>query len=246
MDPKYSSYYTYVSQLLQSGDIQHFKRHPAYTGMLEHVSKEHGQVYLENILTKTTITIDQLKEFAKINDSIGNPNTSTYMGDLTISPTSLRYIWQAHLILSHFKTFDLPFYNIVEIGGGYGGLYVAINYLHTYYNIPIQSYTICDLPAITQLQSLYISKQNVKIPFFVENAYTFGESIDKENLCVVGNYSFSEITLDFQKQYITKLFPRVKHGFFAWNTIPVYDFGFPYRVENEVPHTGPYNCIVYF
>jgi hypothetical protein len=38
----------------------------------------------------------------------------------------------------------------------------------------------------------------------------------------------------------------LKHGFITWNNIPVYDFGFPADVEDEVPKTGKVNKYVRF
>jgi hypothetical protein len=52
--------------------------------------------------------------------------------------------------------------------------------------------------------------------------------------------------MDLQKQYIATLFPKVSHGFMAWNNIPLYNFGFETKSETEVPLTGPVNKYVYF
>ena len=46
--------------------------------------------------------------------------------------------------------------------------------------------------------------------------------------------------------YIKTLFPKVQHGFMAWNMIPIYDFGFKYTIEDEYPKTGDFNKYVYF
>jgi hypothetical protein len=38
----------------------------------------------------------------------------------------------------------------------------------------------------------------------------------------------------------------MSHGFRAWNDIPVYDFGFRCRIEDEIPNSAPNNRFVYF
>ena len=63
---------------------------------------------------------------------------------------------------------------------------------------------------------------------------------------LISNYCFSEIPGNLQKEYIAKLFPKVSHGFMAWNHIPVYNFGFDIKEEVEFPKTGSYNKYIYF
>ena len=79
------------------------------------------------------------------------------------------------------------------------------------------------------------------------DASTFGKNIDKNNMFLISNYCFSEVSSEYQKEYITHLFPKVVHGFMAWNCIELYNFGFNIRVEEERPNTGgKYNKYVYF
>ena len=74
-----------------------------------------------------------------------------------------------------------------------------------------------------------------------------GKNIDRNNMFLISNYCFSEISPEYQKEYITHLFPKVTHGFMAWNHIKPYDFGFNTRIEEERPKTGGiYNKYIYF
>ncbi len=63
---------------------------------------------------------------------------------------SLGYIYHSHLILTHLKTCILD--TIVEVGGGYDGLCLALHLFAAKYNVNIKSYTIVDLPSISKLQ----------------------------------------------------------------------------------------------
>jgi len=211
--------------------------------MLEHVDKNQGAEYLKYIRKDTTITDDEIVEYCHLNDSLGNPVCETY-GTMTVSPSSLRYIYHSHLILTHLNTVNLS--NIVEVGGGYGGLCLALHFFATKYNIRINSYSIVDLPSIIKLQKLYISDLRPDINVSYIDAETFGKDIPNTDLFLVSNYCFSEIPDALQKLYISNLFPKVAHGFMAWNNIPLYNFGFTTKSETEKPLTGPANKYVYF
>lgn len=243
----YTTYTNYVNEILQTGDLSSFKSNPNYTYMLEHVSYEQGLQYYECIKKQTTISENNIRVFAGMNDALGSPTKYTY-GSITLSPTCLRYIWQSHLILTHFanKANNEPI-DIVEIGGGYGGLCLAIHTFSKYYPITIRSYTIIDLDAPRRLQTLYLSNFNLTYPINFVDAATYGETITKQNNFLISNYCFSEIDSIYQSKYIYYLFPKITHGFIAWNHIPLYDFGFPFIDTNEVPNTGgKYNRYVYF
>src|SRR2546425_10768180 len=70
--------------------FEHFKRHPHYTAVLEHVSREQGQKYLDVISRQSPELVSRIAEF-KINDRVGDPITFSYAEIGRISPTTLRY-----------------------------------------------------------------------------------------------------------------------------------------------------------
>ena len=241
----YDEYSNYVKSILETQDLSNFKSQPSYTYMLEHVSKDQGEKYLQLIKLMTEITVEEIREFCKMNDSLGNPGRET-IDTFTVSPTSLRYIFHAHLILTHIRNLKLSVLDIVEIGGGYGGLCLALHFFCNKYMIPINSYTIIDLENAIQLQNLYISKVNPSLQINFVNSSTFGSNIQKEKMFLISNYCFSEIEYNLQIQYIARLFPKIVHGFMAWNHIPTYYFGFSLREEDEYPKTGQFNKYIYF
>ena len=215
--------------------------------MLEHLTPEQGEEYLTCILSRTSITTDEIVEFCRLNDSFGNPNTVRYDTlNMSISPSTLRYIYHAHLILSHMKNIGTVHPDIIEVGGGYGGLCLSLHFFAPKYGVHIKSYTLSDLTPIIRLQEKYLSTVNSSLTIEFVDAKTFGMTITGVDMFLVSTYCFSEISLEIQEFYRQILFPKLTHGFIAWNNIPVYDFGFTTQVEPEVPNTGDMNKYVYF
>ena len=250
MDDIYNRYSTYVENICNTQDLSNFKNNSNYTYMLEHVQKDQGESYLQLILSNTNINEQEIIDFCSKNDALGNTTRQLYninSSTISVSPTSLRYIYQAHLILTHIKTINKPNTDIVEVGGGYGGLCLAIHHFAPKYEVIINSYRICDLTFIICLQQLYLNSVEPSLQVEFVDAIQHGENINCNDLFLISNYCFSEISEENQKCYMQKLFPKVSHGFIAWNHIPVYDFGFRAIVEPEVPCTGgPLNKYVYF
>jgi hypothetical protein len=248
----YDIYSNYVGFICAAKKLGGFKSHPSYTYMLEHVSKQQGQAYLECIFAGTAITKDEVVAFCDINDANGSPQKEHYDAlpvNVSVSPSSLRYIYHAHLILAHMKSLgDGVGGDIVELGGGYGGLCLAVHHFAPSYGICIRSYTICDLTNIIQLQKLYLNavKPELKVEFV--DASTYGATITRDKMFLISNYCFSEIAGSHQALYRQLLFPKIANGFMVWNYIPVYDLGIGnLRSEPEIPLTGAeFNRYVWF
>jgi hypothetical protein len=242
----YSKYIHFIGEVCDSGNLQGFKNNYHYQGILEHVSRDQGTQYLKCIRENTNISLDEILSFCNLNDRVGNPHLHNHNG-IYCSPTSLRYIWHAHLILAYFSSLSnrSPL-DVIEIGGGYGGLCLAVHHFSKKYNVEIKSYTIVDLEAPLRLQKLYLAQNPVHFDVRFVNANTYGADINTNGMYLISNYCFSEIDSAFQQKYIQHLFPKVAHGFMVWNHIPVYNFGFSYREEVEVPNTAATNKYVYF
>jgi hypothetical protein len=233
----YDTYHQYVKSI--ANDLSNFKIHPGYTDVLEHVSFQQGQEYLKYI-SKFNLTDEQIYDFCKKNDSLGNPIKYHYPFGY-VSPSSLRYILHSLLILEHIKNLNINNIKIVEVGGGYGGLCLAINHFSKLYNITFD-YTIIDLEYVSKLQSNYLAQHFVS----VKCIEPYGESLEGEYF-LISNYCFSEIDKDSQNKYISLLFPKVKHGFIIWNMMEdPYYFGFKCDILEEYPQTGIKNKYVYF
>ncbi len=139
--------------------------------------------------------------------------------------------------------------DVVEIGGGYGGLCLFLHKLSDLFNIKIKSYTIFDLFEPMLLQKKYLELHNIEINVI----NLFDNFTLNNNSFLISNYAFSEISTDLQKIYTQKVLnPYILHGFLVWNFIPFYNFidNKSITCEKEYPFTGnyrnPFNLYVYF
>ena len=257
----YTRFTSYLRQALGTPAMDFFKFHPDVTDMLEHVSPSLGEEYMTHLLTAPLLSAERIRAYCQKNDRIGGGQKHPYSSltsstllregksppeDLTTSPSNLRYLFQAHLICSHLRHLQKETVEIVEVGCGYGGLFLAMDMVAPLYSIRISCYHLIDLPESSALQQWYLSGHDGITPTRFHLASTYGDAIDRTDLFLISNYCFSEIAEEHQRRYRQQLFPRVSHGFMAWNNIPTYDFGFPMKEEIEYPLTGPMNRYVYF
>ena len=166
-----------------------FKSHPAYRHVLEHVSYEEGQQYLDEIKIDYKDKLDEIKE----NDALGTPVTCTYDGVGTISPTTVRYLKNTSDIINKFGT---SFNSIVEIGGGYRGLCKVIS---SY--VKFEQYLLLDLEECNMLSRKYLSYFNLPTM-----SYQAEEIVDVEDNfdLLISNYALSECNRETQMMYIEK------------------------------------------
>jgi hypothetical protein len=223
-----------------------FKSDPDYQYMTEHSNQGHiGLQFLGLIKNEFKLTPGEIMRFTTLNDSIGKPEVANYSVIPPCSPTSLRYVYHAHLFLKHLQSLGITNPDIVEIGGGYGGMCLAI---HTYaekFGITPRKYSIIDLEIPGKLQRRVLDLYGYS-SVTCHNAENFGSEIDQGSV-MISTYAFSEIQPEFQKKYVEVLFPKLTHGFIVWNFIPVYNMGKKLLlVEDERPMTGSVNRFVYF
>jgi hypothetical protein len=251
MTDLYTRFTSYVRQAWGTPAMDSFKSHPDVTDMLEHVNPSLGEEYMTQ-LQSTRLDMDLIRAYCQKNDTIGGGQKHPYSfltsppKGFTTSPSNLRYLFQAHLICSHLCRLQKETVEMVEIGCGYGGLFLAMEMVAPVYSICISRYHLIDLPESSALQQWYLSTHDCHTPTQFHLASTYGDAIDHTDLFLISNYCFSEIAEEHQQRYRSHLFPRVSHGFMAWNNIPTYDFGFPIKEEIEYPLTGPMNRYVYF
>ena len=248
----YTRFTSYLRQALGTPAMDFFKSHPDVTDMLEHVNPSLGEEYMTHLLTAPLLSTEHIRAYCQKNDRIGGGQKYPYSfptspaKGLTTSPSNLRYLFQAHLICSHLCRLQKETVEIVEVGCGYGGLFLAMDMVAPLYSIRISCYHLIDLPESSALQQWYVSAHECNTPTRFHLASTYGDAIDRTDLFLISNYCFSEIAEEHQQRYRQQLFPRVSHGFMAWNNIPTYEFGFPMKEEIEYPLTGPMNRYVYF
>lgn len=225
-----SNYDNYVNAIVENLNLNendwYFKSDFRYKHVLEHVDKNVGDRYLNEILIRYNKLFIENKnlliDLCNQNDKYGKPNKEDFQNFVFCSPTNLRYILHSFLVLEYMKNNNLNNLNIVEIGGGYGGLCFFINNLSKLFNININSYTIFDLIEASKLQEKYLNKLNINNTtcYQLDNF----KELNKDSF-LISNYAFSEISLNIQKIYVEKiLMPFITKGFLCWNHIPLYQF----------------------
>ena len=206
--------------------------------------KRYLNVIKNNFKTFYESNFNFLQEICDLNDKYGKTNKYQYQNFITCSPSNLRYILHSLLILEDMKKHKINNIDIIEIGGGYGGLCLFINNIAPLYNININSYTIFDLLEASQLQEKYLNALNVKKVHFCQ-LDNFNNL--KNNSFLISNYAFSEISKELQIEYIEKIInPYTTFGFLTWNFIPVYNFIENSIIEKEYPITGNNYYVRYY
>jgi len=227
-----------------------FKSNMHYCWILEHVSENQGKEYIAEIEKKFNLLYNSNKQYlielCHLNDMCGKPNKFIFETFTCCSPTNLRYILHSFLILTHMNNCMLNNIDIIEIGGGYGGLCFYIYKLAHLFNIKVNSYSVFDLNMPLILQKKYLENLEIRNVNYLEL-----DNINnlKKNSFLISNYAFSEISMDLQKKYTNDVLnPYVSYGFLAWNVIDVYEFihNKNIAVENEIPLTGRKNKLIYF
>lgn len=235
-----------------------FKNNNEYNSILEHVSFEYGVEYLRLIEEQfPNITINNILEFVHINDNYGYPNKCLFLSStgksVECSSTSLRYIYHALLIINDYssKECNLP---IVEVGCGYGGLFLSICFFSKLLNVRIPKYYIIDLDIVGKLIGIYldVNRTHVNIDYSIHSAEFYGSDIFESDFYFISNYCFTEIDKNHRDNYIKFLLNRSSHGFITWQTVFGYDlnnaqliFNTSLSIEEETPQTS-YNNKNYF
>jgi hypothetical protein len=257
-------YSEYISLIQQNIDCDfkdlNFKSNNKYQGILEHVTYELGVEYLKLIKNDFPhINNDKIFEYVRLNDLYGEPIKKLFnVKDIIIecSPTSLRYIYHALIILRHIEFKKNK--KIVEIGCGYGGLFLAIQYFASILKINIEHYFLIDLPEVGELIKKYLSlhKENIHIQYSIHKSADYGTDINNNELFLISNYCFTEISNEYRNNYIKNFFHRISSGFIIWQTC----FGLQINetkimnkeillINEELPQTSPHdnkNYFVYF
>jgi hypothetical protein len=110
---------------------------------------------------------------------------------------------------------------MVEIGCGYGGLFIAICYFSKLLNINIENYYIIDFPEVCSLIDNYIklNSEIINTKYSLHYCNKYGKDITEEKLFLISNYCFTEISEEHRNNYISEIFNKIKNGFIVWQTV---------------------------
>lgn len=223
-----------------------FRSNPKYTAILEHVTQNEGNVYLDLIKKTNPDILSNINKY-KTNELVGSPNKFHFdIGYL--SPTTIRYIKVLTDLISEFGSLDGL--DIVEIGCGYGGQAKII--MDTF---NIKSYTLIDLEPVLKLTEKYLDAVNVdmtKIKLITMDKLTDSAKYD----LFISNYAYSECNKEIQLKYFEKVLSKSEKGYLTANFINNF-FNLDYltltelknminnvKLIEEQPKTHPNNIIL--
>jgi putative sugar O-methyltransferase len=223
-----------------------FKLQPDYREILEHVTPELGQDYLDIIRKQSPDFVRRVDRF-KINDQMGSPLLHDYAGIGTISPSTLRYMKVASDLELYFG--DLTGAKIAEIGVGYGGQCLVYDQVTSF-----RDYHLYDLAPVLDLVAQYLECHLMNGAYKIStlNRNDGNEEYD----LVISNYAFSELPVNLQRKYIEKILSRSKRGYLTMNSgrdasgkdrLSLEQLGTllpAFEVIAERPITGPDNYIL--
>jgi len=227
MEYSFIDYVNYISSIIdQDVETMEFKRNYHYTGILENVTFDLGNQYLDVIIEKYNdffhANKNLLYDLCNINDSIGTPYKHSFskLNDIQCSAYNFRYILHSLIILNYLKELNLSEVDIIEIGAGYGGLCFYLYNLCKCFNIKINSYSIFDLEIVTKLQKKVLNNllTGECINFMTLDNYE--ESKLKANSFLISNYAYDEIGSNFKTQYKEKIiYKYCQSGFLTYNMV---------------------------
>jgi len=185
-----------------------FRRHPNYVVVLEHVTRQEGQAYLDILRKDAPDLIDRIEEF-KSNDVVGSPRVFDYPGIGKISPTTLRYVKVASDLRKLFGA--EPGHNVAEVGVGYGGqMLVCDTAFH------MRQYDLFDLAPVLNLVERYLESHLLNSAYHTS---TLNQCLGEESYdLVISNYAFSELPSALQRRYIEKVLATAKRGYLTMNS----------------------------
>lgn len=230
-------------------EFDNFKRDRAYRVILEHTTQEGGQIFINQMKNATIITEDQLQNI-KQNDLYGNPELFSYDVFGQISPSTLRYVKNSLDILDFVGDEINDIENIVEIGGGYGGLCRVLSSF-----VDFENYVLIDLPEVNQLSGKYLGKfSDLEGRVSQLSCFELEEIVGAD--LVVSNYAFSECSEEIQMHYYNDVIANANRFYMAYNNfthgnmnsdrfIEVASKDFEIVIEDDRCPTGAPNVLLY-
>ena len=177
----------------------------AYGRVLEHFSYADGKIHLEELERRNPELVTSLSR-CSANEITGCPELHDYNPHGRLAPSTIRYTRHLGDLLEKFGPLDNL--NLIEIGGGYGGLCKV-----TFDSQRPRTYTLVDLPEALLLAERFLratlSPENLARVRFVD-----GTELAEPIHCdlVISNCAFSECLPSVQDTYMDNILAHAKSG----------------------------------
>jgi hypothetical protein len=181
-----------------------FRQDWTFYDMYEHATYDQALVYLEEI-RKVPEVYNKIERFI-LNDNVGHPKLSHFKDlGLFFAPTTLRYVKVLADLVKHFGSLDG--FNIVEVGGGYGGQARVIHEM-----FKVGSYTLVDHPDVVPLAQKYLNEFDIRL-HGNKGPYDL----------FISNYAFTEISRGYQDAYRERFINNSSRGYITCNFYEWYE-----------------------
>lgn len=235
-DQIYSEYEMKVNRILNSDNLD-FLSEKSNVGIFN-VEDIFGPKYCEQIqidfpeIAELFRNRHYVRQLSVFNNMGMQKQFFSYELNTYITPNAARYIYHACVINKYLKEkYNNSEIDIVEIGGGYGGLC----YWLQMFSEQIKIYTIIDLPLPCKLQNRCLSILGAS-----STSITDVNLFSKSNrpLFVISNYAYSEFNKHYQDLYKNTVLKHADGGFMIWNNwTGIYMFtDKSMRIESERPY----------
>jgi hypothetical protein len=202
---------------IDDNEFNKFRRDKDYTKILEGGEFETGRISLEyikiNHSDKLKLISEKLIEF-KENDVYGSPIIHNFEIFGNICPSTIKYVNNALDIDALIG--DNNVRNILEVGGGYGGLCKVLSSL-----IDFEKYIMIDLPDAVSLCKKYLDHfDNIKnkIEYIsCDDLDKIGNIIDVD--LFISDSSLAECDIETQNFYVDNLLKKSKLAYLVYNTM---------------------------
>jgi hypothetical protein len=195
-----------------------FKSDPRYREVLEHTPVEFAEIMLKwSLAQMPNLSIDYVRLLCRQNDSIGTP-VQVPIADLgTYSTGNMRYLCHAIKVWQHIDSLDVDQIDVVEIGGGYGGLAFYMKGFSRYFKTGINPYLMFDLPDVVELQQRVLDALDVNAHAFDGIGSTYPWVQMGHPVFCISMYAFSEFDQATRDWYAERVLKHCRHGLMVWN-----------------------------
>ncbi len=213
----YTNYLAAVREALEQQPTEWtFKSDPRYREILEHTPVEFAeQMLLWSIRAMPELDLEHVRSLCRLNDSLGQP-VQHIIPELGFCSTSnMKYLCHAIKVWQHIDSLGLDAVDIVEIGGGYGGLALYIEGLRPYFKTEYESYVCFDLPEVGALQNRYA--EALDLPLVAIDQASINLPMVSDTRYAISIYAFSEFDQPTRDWYAARVLKQCGHGLIIWN-----------------------------